>query len=96
MIVEIQCLPTPAGTADRRYAHVEAAIAQIQRSGVRYEVGALGTTAEGDPDDIWPLLRRVHDACLESGASSVITVIKVAEAHDSVSMDELVADFRER
>jgi uncharacterized protein YqgV (UPF0045/DUF77 family) len=96
MIVEIQCLPTPAGTDDRRYAHVEAAIAQIQRSGVRYEVGALGTTVEGDPDDIWPLLRSVHDACLDSGADSVITVIKIAEAHDPVSMDALVADYRER
>jgi uncharacterized protein YqgV (UPF0045/DUF77 family) len=95
MIVEIQCLPTPAGTSDRRYAHVEAAIAHIQQSGVRYEVGALGTTLEGDPDQVWPLLRTVHEACLQSGADSVITVVKVAEAHDPVSMDALVADFRE-
>jgi uncharacterized protein YqgV (UPF0045/DUF77 family) len=96
MIVEIQCLPTPAGTDDRRYAHVEAAIAQIEQSGVRYEVGALGTTLEGDPDDVWPLLRAVHDACVHSGADSVITVIKVAQARDGISMDDLVADYRER
>jgi uncharacterized protein YqgV (UPF0045/DUF77 family) len=96
MIVEIQCLPTPAGTDDRRYAHVEAAIAQIQRSGVRYEVGALGTTLEGDPDAVWPLLRAVHGACLNSGADSVISVIKIAQARDPISMDALVADYRER
>ena len=96
MIAEIQCLPTPAGTDDRRYAHVEAAIAQIQQSGVRYEVGALGTTLEGDPDHVWPLLRTVHEACLRSGAGSVITVIKLAEADTPVSMDALVADYRTR
>ena len=99
MIVEIQCLPTPSGTDSRRYAHVEAAIAQIQRSGARYEVGALGTTLEGKPDLIWPLLREVHTACLDSGADSVITVIKIAEIGEpdgGPTMDALVSDFREQ
>lgn len=99
MIVEIQCIPTPPGTDGRRYAHVEAAIAQIQRSGVRYEVGALGTTLEGDPDLLWPLLRDVHAACMDSGAESVITIIKIAEAgrpDAGPGMDDLVSDYRER
>ena len=99
MIVEIQCLPTPSGTDERPYAHVEAAIARVQQSGVRYEVGALGTTLEGEPDVVWPLLREVHDACLESGAHSVVTVVKVADARDAdglPSMDTLVASYRER
>jgi uncharacterized protein YqgV (UPF0045/DUF77 family) len=99
MIVEIQCIPTPSGTDSRRYAHVEAAIARIQRSGVRYEVGALGTTLEGEPDLVWPLLRDVHAACLDSGAESVMTIIKIAEAgrrDGGPGMDDLVSDYRER
>lgn len=99
MIVEIQCLPTPAGTDDRRYAHIEAAIARIQQSGVRYEVGALGTTLEGEPDTLWPLVREVHDTCLDSGAHSVVTVVKIADTRDTdraPSMDTLVASYRER
>ena len=55
MIAEIQCLPQPLGTSDDRYAHVDAAIAVIEASGVAYEVGALGTTLEGPPDQVWPL-----------------------------------------
>lgn len=97
MIAEIQCLPTPPGTAARPYAHVERAIAEIQRSGVRYEVGALGTTVEGDPDAVWSLVRRVHEACAASGAESVVTVVKVAEAGGSApdpGIDDLVAKFR--
>lgn len=97
MIVEVQCMPSPAGDEVRRYAHVEAAIEQIQQARVHYEVGALGTTLEGEPDVIWPLLRDVHEACLRSGATSVITVIKVAEGGEvgsAPTMDTLTAPWR--
>ena len=55
MIMEIQVLPTPMGTADEPYAYVDAAIAAIAGSGLAYEVGALGTVVEGEADDIWDL-----------------------------------------
>jgi uncharacterized protein YqgV (UPF0045/DUF77 family) len=80
VIVEIQCLPTPAGTPEDPHAHIESAIGVIQQSGLSYEVSALGTTLEGEPDDIWPLLRRIHEATLAAGAASTISVVKVAES----------------
>ena len=80
MIIEVQCLPQPLGTPGDRYAHVDAAIAVIQAAGLPYEVGALGTTVEGSPDELWPLLRAVHEATLAAGAAAEVTVIKVAEA----------------
>lgn len=80
MIVELQCLAEPPGAADDPYRHIDAAIAAVRESGLRYEVGALGTTVEGEPDRLWPLMRRVHEACLEAGAASLVTVIKVAQA----------------
>ena len=83
LLVEIQCLPSPAGTPDDPHAHVELAIAEIQRSGLTFEVGALGTTLEGEPDQVWPLLRRVHEACLATGAQSAVSVIKVHQAASS-------------
>lgn len=97
MIVEIECLPTPPGTDGSPYAHVEAAIAVIQASGLKYEVSALGSTFEGEPDDLWPVVRRVHEACLEAGARSVVSVIKVAEAAraDGPTMSSLTSKFRE-
>jgi uncharacterized protein YqgV (UPF0045/DUF77 family) len=97
ILAEIQCLPTPPGTPDDHHAHVEAAIAEIERSGVTYEVGALGTTLQGAADDVWPLLRRVHEACLAAGAESAVTVIKVAGAADperTPRMQDLTAKFR--
>lgn len=96
MIAEIQCLPTPPGTSKDRYAHVDAAIGEIQSSGLDHEVGPLGTSVQGRPDSVWPLLRRVHEACLASGATGVVTVVKLAEGAEDAgpTMDDLTGKFR--
>jgi uncharacterized protein YqgV (UPF0045/DUF77 family) len=94
MIVEIECIAQPLGTAEQPYAHVDAAIGVIAGSGLRYEVEALGTTVEGEPDELWPLLRRVHEACLEAGADSVVSVVKVAQSRRPVSVDDLTGGWR--
>ncbi len=95
MIMEIQVLPTPMGTAHQPYAYVDAAIAAIAGSGLTYEVNALGTVVEGEPDDVWDLARAVHDATLAAGAESVVTNIKLAERPGGdLRMGELVAPYR--
>jgi uncharacterized protein YqgV (UPF0045/DUF77 family) len=97
VIVDIEVIPQPLGTAENQYAHVEAAIALAQASGLHYEVNALGTTLEGPADDVWPLVRRMHDACLASGAQHVITVCKFAEHADvqaQPTIDGLTGKFR--
>lgn len=93
MIAEIQVLPNPPGTVDDRYKHVEAAIAVIDQSGLHYEVDALGTTLEGEPDDVWRVLRAVHEATLRAGAESVVTVVKVAQS-PGLTMNGLTGKFR--
>ena len=97
MIVEVQCLPEPLGTPGDRYAHVDAAIAVIEASGLTYEVGALGTTIEGPADEVWPLLRLVHEATLAAGADAAVTIIKVAEGTgpDQPTIAGLTGKFRE-
>ncbi len=96
MIVEIQCLANPPGTPTDRWAHIDAAIRVIQESGLHYEVSPLGTTFEGEPDAVWPLVRRVHEACLEAGARSLVSVIKVEQAagEDAPTMGSLTSKFR--
>ena len=97
MIVEIQCLARPAGTEENRFKHIEAAIARIEGSGLKFEVGALGTTIEGEPEEIWPLLRQVHEATIASGADSCVSVIKISQsapANPQTTIDDLVGKFR--
>jgi len=78
VIAEIQVAPSPPGTPEDPHGHVEAAIAVIQGSGLRYEVGALGTTLEGDDDAVWATLRAAHEAMLAAGATSGISHVKIA------------------
>lgn len=99
MIAEIQVLPSPSGTAEDRYAHVDAAIAVLRGSGLLVEVGALGSTIEGPPDEVWSVVRRAHEATLASGADGLVTVLKLAEGGgDGVdsgpTVDELVGPHR--
>jgi len=95
VIVEIQCLANPPGTADDRFKHIDAAIAVVQASGLTYEVGALGTTIEGEANELWPLVRAIHDACLAAGAESLVSVVKFAEAAAAgTTMESLTAKFR--
>ncbi len=96
MMAEIQVIPRPAGTADDRYKHVDAAIAVIQASGLRYEVHALGTVIEGPPEKIWPLLQAVHQATLEAGAERTLSIIKVSGAAQpgGPRVEDLVRKFR--
>lgn len=97
MMAEIQVIPRPAGTAADRYKHVDAAIAVIQASGLRYEVHALGTVIEGPPEKIWPLLQAVHQATLEAGAERTLSIIKVSGSAQAggPTVDDLVRKFRQ-
>ena len=92
MIAEIQVAPAPPGTADNPHAHVEAAIAVIRASGLRHEVGALGTTLEGDDDEVWATLRAAHEAMLAAGATGGISHVKVASVDRTI--ESLTHKFR--
>ena len=92
VIAEIQVAPSPPGTPEDPHAHVEAAIAVIQASGLRYEVGALGTALEGEADEVWATLRAAHEAMMLAGAYGGLSHIKVASVNRSI--DSLTQKFR--
>jgi uncharacterized protein YqgV (UPF0045/DUF77 family) len=89
VIAEIQVAPSPPGTPEDPHAHVEAAIAVIKASGLRHEVGALGTTLEGEADEVWATLR---EAMIAAGATGGLSHIKVASVNRT--MDSLTRKFR--
>jgi len=99
LIVEIETLPSPEGTSHNKYHFVEEAISLVEKSGLKYEVGPLGTTIEGNPDEVWSLLRRMHEASIRAGAEKVHTNIKLCEAvrdskYHEDTMESLTRKFR--
>ena len=59
------------------YSVVDKAIEVVQQSGVRYEVGAMETTLEGELDVLLDIIKRAQQACVDAGAEEVITSIKI-------------------
>ena len=92
VIAEIQVAPSPPGTDDNPHAYVEAAIAVLQDSGLHCEVGALGTTLEGEADRVWDTLRAAHEAMLLAGANGGLSHVKIASVQRT--MGSLTAKFR--
>ncbi|MGY1603325.1 thiamine-binding protein [Geodermatophilus sp. SYSU D00815] len=92
VIAEIQVAPSPPGTPGNPHAHVEAAIEVIANSGLAYEVGALGTTLEGEADRVWDTLRAAHEAMMLAGANGGLSHVKIASVQRS--MASLTRKFR--
>ncbi len=74
---------------------VDKAIEAIQASGVKYEVGPLETTLEGDDlDELIEVAKAAHRACFEAGAGAVVTIIKIADALGGTSIEQKVGKYR--
>ncbi|MCZ0940211.1 MAG: thiamine-binding protein [Caldilineaceae bacterium] len=89
--VDIQVLPSTGGDV---YAIVDRAIGVIQASGLKYEVGALGTTVEGDLETCLDVAKKAHRACFVDGVAGVVTIIKIGEAVGGSTIEEKVSKFR--
>ncbi len=89
--VGVQVLPMVNGG----FAVVDKAIEAIQASGVKYEVGPLETTLEGDDlDQLLEVAKAAHRACFEAGAGAVVTIIKIADALGGTSIEQKVGKYR--
>jgi uncharacterized protein YqgV (UPF0045/DUF77 family) len=64
----------------------------IKASGLHYEVGALGTTLEGEDDAIWTTIRSAHEAMLAAGATGGISHVKMASVDRPI--ENLTHEFR--
>jgi len=89
--VSVQVLPL----VEDAFPVVDRAIEAIQASGVKYEVGPMETTLEGDDlDHLLAVAKAAHLACFEAGARQVVTLIKIADAVDGTTIDQKVAKYR--
>ena len=87
---------TPLSEGDLK-PFIDVAVDEIKRSGVKYEVDALGTTLEGDLDTILILrvAKQAHEAVRRRGASRMMTELRIDEkSDDGVSVDKEVEGYR--
>jgi uncharacterized protein (TIGR00106 family) len=74
---------SPVGEGPSVGDHVAAALRVLQeQERVRFELGPMFTTLEGDLREVFELILRMQEAVFERGAVRVGTVIKVDERRD--------------
>ncbi|MHB1296878.1 MAG: thiamine-binding protein [Anaerolineae bacterium] len=88
--VAVQVLPL----CEDPYPVVDRAIAVIQRSGVKYEVGAMETTMEGELPRLLAVAQEAHAACFVEGVDQVVTIIKIGDARGGSTIADKVQKYR--
>ncbi|NTV41694.1 MAG: MTH1187 family thiamine-binding protein [Syntrophobacteraceae bacterium] len=87
-VVEISIVPLGIqGTSLSSY--VARALKVLGRSRLRYELTGMGTIISGDLDEIWSVLREMHESCFAGEANRVLTTIRIDDRRDRESTSEL-------
>jgi uncharacterized protein (TIGR00106 family) len=74
---------------------VSAVIDLIDKSGIDYQLTSMGTIVEGEPDELWGLMRRCHEKMRER-ANRVSTHITIDDRKDATGALKSKVDDIER
>lgn len=90
--VSLQVLPV----VDEKdlYGVVDKVIEYIQSCGVKYEVGPMETTMEGELDELLEIVKKAQEICVNNGAKRVASVVKIDYKPEGITMDEKVYKYR--
>ena len=93
-IVAVSISPTGSGPSVGAYVAAALDVLEAQDA-VRFELGPMFTTLEGDLDEILALVRRMQEAVFARGAVRVGTVLKIDDRRDKpATMADKVASAR--
>lgn len=90
--VSLQVLPSVPD--ERIYDVVDKVIAYIESTGVKYEVGPMETTMEGELDQLLEIVKKAQEICVKEGASRVLSVVKIDYKPEGVTMNEKIGKYR--
>jgi uncharacterized protein (TIGR00106 family) len=82
-VAEFSVIPIVEGSL-RRY--VQLAVDEVKQSGLTYQVGAMGTTVEGELVEVVAVALSAHRAVREAGAGRVVTSIKIDERDQELTI----------
>lgn len=90
--VSLQVIPNVP--EERIYPVVDKVIEMIDKSGVKYEVGPMETTMEGNLDTLLEIVKKAQSICVAEGANRVVSVVKIDYKEEGVTMDEKISKYR--
>ena len=77
------------------YLWVDEAIAIIQQSNVKYEIGAFDTVVEGKYDDVMKLINDINEYLYTKGCNEWITNVQIQiRSNGDITGDEKTSKFK--
>ena len=92
-LVSIQIIPKLENSKES-YAYVDAAIAVIEESGVKYQVNPLETTMEGELSTLLNVVQAMNEKMISLSAINVISQVKIVYQPDGIKADTLTEKYR--
>jgi uncharacterized protein (TIGR00106 family) len=74
----------PVGAGEELKEHVADIVRIINASGLKYSLGAMETTVEGEPDAVWGLIRQCHER-MRGRTSRVLTHVAIDDREGAVN-----------
>jgi len=90
--VSLQVLPRVPD--EQIYPVVDKVINLIKECGVKYEVGPMETTMEGELDVLLEIVKKAQEVCIKEGATRVMSMVKIDYKPEGVTMDEKIGKYR--
>jgi len=90
--IALQILPTSKTV--HPYSIVDAAIAVIAASGLKYRVTPFETVMEGNYDRIMEVVKLAQQACYDAGAENLMTYLKIqSNGSGDVSIEDKIGKY---
>ena len=81
-MVEVSIVPVgTAGPSVSEYVARAVKVLQAEKD-LKYELTAMGTIIEGELDRLLTVVRKMHQAVLDSGVERVVTTVKIDDRRD--------------
>lgn len=86
-VVEVSIIPLGVpGTS--LSGHVARVLKVLQKSSLKFELTAMGTIINGDLEEIWQVLKKMHESCFEGEVGRVLTQVKIDDRRDKPGSSE--------
>lgn len=94
MVCNVSLQVVPNVSEEKLYPVVDKVIEMIRDSGVKYIVGPMETTMEGELRLLLDIVAKAQEICVENGASRIISVVKIDYKAGGVTIDEKIHKYR--
>ena len=93
-IVNVSLQVLPVVPEENIYPVVDKVIELIQKSGVKYVVGPMETTMEGEFDTLMEIVKKAQTVCCEAGAKRVVSVVIIDYRPEGVTIEEKTGKYQ--